>query len=276
MAKRVAPGSTAKSVGVGELHTIKTGLTLGQNVDGHPPRTESEEFVKSRATLHKIDAIPGFENVYARGDGSAAIQAHHGGSIWLMGDDDKPFMVPNIFGVEWNEQFDADFTIVDMLRRIAKKMVDAFKKTRPWLRSLGYDPDPVLDTPVTDSATCSKYVDSLFNACVPLPQKVHTGTISKTDERSAGIHNYPVPAWNNNFICRKDFKPFVVIAKGVTVKVGSVSYDRSDKRVRVHSVHGDPKHPLHKKHQAAEAKDQALVLEAHDPVAIEAHGGEGA
>jgi hypothetical protein len=264
MAKRVTPGSTAKHIGVAELHGIKVGESLTQNVEGHPPRADSPEFVKARATLHKILAELG-DNFYGHGDGKDSIQAHHGGSLWCKADEGKWVLFINIAGVEWNEQFSAAFEKIDLLRQNAKRMVDAFPKTRQALKDLGYDPDPVLDTPVTDAESCSRYVDSLWNSCVPLPQKVHTGTLSDKDERSCGIHNYPLPAWNLNFLARPDFKPFVKIGK-VEAVVGRVSHDPADKRVRLLGVHGDRKHPLHRLHQDAEAQGKAVVLEEHDPV----------
>src|SRR5512132_914711 len=116
--KAPPPGSTAHAVDVSQLHSISVGLTLGQNVEGHPPRADSPEFQKARATLHKILARLQ-DNFVGHGDGDDAIQAHHGGSVWLMGDDGVPFMMLNIVGIEWNEQFGADFAKVDVLRQAA-------------------------------------------------------------------------------------------------------------------------------------------------------------
>lgn len=271
--EKVAPGSTAKSVDVTKAHGIEVGEKMYQEVGGHPPRKDSAEFVKARTTLHAILKELG-DNFYGHGDGDDQVQAHHGGSIWVRTDDEKWMMVLNIVGIEWNEQFAADCTKIDFLRENAKRIVDAFPKTREALKKLGYDP-AVLDVPVTDEKTLGRYVDSLFNSCVPLPQKVHTGTVTSKDTFSCGIHNYPNPAWGMNFIHRADFQPFVALEGGGVAHVAPVAHVGSaDRSVRVLGVHGvDSTHPLRRQHHEAESGGNALVLEPHDPIAQAAFSG---
>jgi len=267
MAKKAAPGSTAKHLSVTETHTIKVGQTATAVVDGHGARTESPEFVKARTTTHKI-LEENAENFY--GDGP--IQAHHGGSIWVFDDKIKKWrMFQNLAGIEWSGQFACDPKKVDVLRQNAKALVDAFPATIENLKRIGYtEAEEILNTPIVDGDGIGRFVDSLFNACVPLPQPVHTGAISEKSDRSAGRHSYPAPNTDIVFLCRDDFHPFIWDRKAKsTVHVAPVAHAGSpDKRVRVIGAH--PGHPLHKKHQMAEAKDKALVLAAHDPISLAA------
>ncbi len=59
-------------------HSMKVGETATANVDGHPARTDSPEFLHAKAAAHKIIATLG--DVF---QGEGAYQMHHGGSLWL-------------------------------------------------------------------------------------------------------------------------------------------------------------------------------------------------
>ena len=264
-AAKVAPGSTASIL---SLHQMKVGLTAIANVDGHAARADSPAFIAARTTLHKILAETG---TFFYGTGK--IQAHHGGSIWVH--DGKTWrMFQNLAGIEWSGQFCADPGRVDLLRQNAKALVDRFPDTIPNLKRLGYDAEPILNTQITDGIGISRFVDSLFNACVPLPQPVHTGTISAINDRSAGKHNYPAPNDDTVFYCRTDFHPFVYDPKAkATVQVAPVSHDPTDLRARVVGV--DKSHPLAKKKAAASAANKALILAANDPISRAAFASQG-
>ena len=162
-------------------------------------------------------------------------------------------------------QFCADPRKV-ILRQNAKTLVDAFPNTIPKLTALGYDAASVLNNPIVSAADVAKYVDSLFNACVPLPQPVHTGSITATADRSAGKHTYPTPNDDTVFFCFDDFHPFVYHPKTKsTVQVAPVaSRGSGDGRTRV--VMTDAAHPLAKKHAVAARADKALTLLPHDPI----------
>src|SRR5712692_4184101 len=151
-ASKAAPGSTAKSVSVGTLHTIKVGQTAVANVEGHAARVDSPEFVAARTALHKILNATG-TFFY----GAAQIQAHHGGSIWVH--DGKSWrMYQNLAGIEWSGQFCADPAKVDLLRQNAKVLVDQFPQTIPKLKELVYtDAEKVLNTPITDAKGVALY-----------------------------------------------------------------------------------------------------------------------
>jgi hypothetical protein len=263
-------GSTAKNVNVGQLHTIKVGQTATANVEGHAARVDSPEFVAARTTLHKILNQTG---PFFYGEGQ--IQAHHGGSIWVH--DGKTWrMYQNLAGIEWSGQFCADPAKVDLLRQNAKALVDHFPETVQKLKELGYDAEKVLNTPITDADGIARYVDSLYNACVPLPQEVHTGAISATNDRSAGKHSYPTPNDDTVFFCRSDFHPFVYDkATKTTVSVVPVAPRGSgDGRLRVVGVHSEDANPgaqkLVKKRADAHKSGKATILQPDDPIAKKA------
>lgn len=273
--KKVPAGSTAKAVtaDVAHPHTIKVGETAVANVEGHAARVDSKEFIAARSALHKILAEQK-DHFFGHGDGENAVQAHHGGSIWVH-DGEQWRMYLNLAGIEWSAQFSCDPASVDKLRENALFLTKVFPATIGQLQRIGYtDAEKVLNTKIVDAAGIAAFTDSLFNACVPLPQKVHTGAITASDSRSAGRHTYPAPNTDIVFICRKDFTPFV-FDKGAVVHVHAVApAGSSDKRVRVVHV-SDPKHPLHKKHANAEKAGKVLTLEAHDPIAQKAFSGPG-
>jgi hypothetical protein len=265
-------GSTAKNVTAGQVHTIKVGETATATVEGHAARVDSPEFVASRTALHKI-----LNQTGAFFYGAGQIQAHHGGSIWVY--DGKTWrMYQNLAGIEWSGQFCADPAKVDLLRQNAKALVDHFPQTIPKLKELGYlDAERVLNTPITDAEGIAHFVDSLYNACVPLPQQVHTGAITSTSDRSAGKHTYPTPNDDTVFFCRSDFHPFVYDkATKTTVNVVPVAPRGSgDGRLRVIGVHSDDvAHPgakkLAKKHANAHKSGTATILQPDDPIAKQA------
>jgi uncharacterized protein DUF6424 len=191
---------------------------------------------------------------------------------------DRSRRIMNLAGIEWSGQFCADPAKVDLLRQNAKALVDHFPETIPKLKDLGYDAEKVLNTPITNAEGIAHYVDSLYNACVPLPQPVHTGAINATNDRSAGKHTYPTPNDDTVFFCRSDFHPFVYDEKTkTTVNVVPVAPRFSgDGRLRVIGVQHSPElaHPslnkLAKKHAAAEKSGKAVVLAPDDPIAQKA------
>jgi hypothetical protein len=206
-----AAGSTAKVVDITKLHTIRAGETILANVEGHAARADSPEFKSSRETLHEILKETG--TFYY---GAEPVQAHHGASLWVH-DGTTWRMYQNLAGIEWAGQFCADPKKVDVLRQNAKVLVDRFPDTIPNLKRLGYnDAEKILNTPIMNAEGVSFFVDSLFNACVPLPQPVHTGAISPNNIHAAGKHTYPTPNDDTVFFCRSDFTPFVYDPKTKT------------------------------------------------------------
>ena len=263
-----AAGSTAKITGISGLHTIRSGETLLANVEGHAARADSPEFVSSRTTLHKI-----LEKTGPYYYGPVPVQAHHGGSIWVH-DGTTWRMYQNLAGIEWSGQFCADPKKVDLLRQNAKALVDKFPDTIPNLKQLGYeDAEKILNTPITDAEGVSLFVDSLYNACVPLPQPVHTGSIKPNELRAAGKHTYPTPSDDTVFFCRDDFQPFVYDPKTKsTYNVAPIAHTGPDaKKVRVLGVTPPPAdHPVKKQHIKAHNTGKAVVLAENDPISKKA------
>lgn len=257
-----------------QLHSIKTGEVLTQNVEGHAARTDSATFKQARAALHTLmPKLFGGVNPWDTDHRSVdtAIQAHHGGSIIFL-DGDVWRVVLNWAGIEWAEQFAADPARVDELRQNAEAVIGAFPATEQGYLDAGLPQAHVdlLHTPITTPDDIANYVDSIYNACVPIPQAQHTGSVSATTPRGSGVHNYPVPACDIPMFCRADFTPFVVDpATGATAVVAPVAPRHSgDGRVRV--ISADLGSELAVAHRNAHRAGAALVLDADHPLARQA------
>jgi hypothetical protein len=154
------------------------GYPYSRNIPVHPPRTDSPEYVKSRATMHElVDTIDDF--FY----GTEPYEDHHGGGLWLK-DQDGWFLVRNMVGIEWSAQFCADPAKVDKLRINARRLYQAFPEAVDELNIR-----ELLDTPITDADGVALWTDSICNASVPLPREDHTGVLPPL----AGVHGYPSP-----------------------------------------------------------------------------------
>jgi Family of unknown function (DUF6424) len=261
--------------GTAELtHHINAGETLVQNIEGHAVRSDSETFKQARTALGKL--LPNLFGGVNPWDTTArshttAVQAHHGGSILVL-DATTWRAVLNWAGIEWAEQFAADPNFVEQLRQNAEAVIKAFPDTEPGLTALGLPAEhiAILHTPITDQTSIGKYVDSIFNACVPIPQPQHTGAVSIKTPLGSGVHNYPLPACDIPMFCRQDFTPFIVDpATGTSVVVVPVAARHSgDGRVRV--LQTDTSHPLAAIHKTADSEGEALVLDADHPIAKKA------
>jgi hypothetical protein len=259
---------------ISSTHVIHTGETLDQNVEGHPARKDSPEFVSARTTLHKLlPRLFGGHNPWEikSGDVGVGVQAHHGGSILVYSKvDDVWRIVLNIFGIEWCEQFSTDPAKLDLARQNAEAIIAAFPDTEPELQALGYTDVALLHHKIETADDIAKYVDSIFNACVPIPQPQHTGSVAAKTPEAAGVHNYPLPACNIPMFCVSTFDPFVVDAPSKTVAVVQpVSpIGSGDGRLRVE--HAPPGHPLYEAHHKAEKSGNALIISADHPIALHA------
>jgi hypothetical protein len=249
---------------VSALHSIKVGETLEQNIEGHAARTDSKEFRAARATVQKIIATLK-PNPY--GDGP--IQAHHGGSIWLY-DGTTWRMVANWAGIEWSVQFCCEPAKVDALRQTAKVITDAFPQTIPQLKKLGYNDVDILTTPITDQASIARYVDSIWNSCVPIPQPGHTGSVGSKAPLAAGVHNYPETMCAIPRVMRSDFSPFHIDSGTQTAAVVVPVAPRGSGDGRVRVVFAEKGHPLAAKKAAAKKAGKALVLSAENPLSKKA------
>ena len=249
---------------VSAVHSIRVGETLEQNIEGHAAREDSREFRAARAALQKIIATLE-PNPY--GDGP--IQAHHGGSIWLY-DGRSWRMVANWAGIEWSVQFCCDPAKVDALRQTAKAITDAFPQTIPQLEALGYDDIDILTTPIADQAGIARYVDSIWNSCVPIPQPGHTGSVGSKSPLAAGVHNYPETMCAIPRVMRSDFIPFHIDAATRTAAVVVPVAPRGSGDGRTRLVFAERGHPLAAKKAAAKKAGKALVLDAENPLSRKA------
>ena len=83
-------------------HVTLAGTPVTYHTAGHPPRSDSAYYVKSRKALHQIVGT-----LTAHFFGGEPVQDHHGGGLWVY-DDEGWFFVRNLAGIEWSGQFCAD------------------------------------------------------------------------------------------------------------------------------------------------------------------------
>jgi hypothetical protein len=256
-------GGAADST-VSTLHQIKVGEPLIENVEGHAARTDSPEFKLARATLRKIMALL-TRDPY----GTGPPQAHHGGSIWVHGGGapDDWHLVLNWAGIEWSAQFCCDPAKVEQLRQNAFAVTNGFPATMPALTELGYTDTDILTTPIVDAATIGRYVDSIWNSCVPIPEAPHIGHVTQAAPLGAGVHNYPEPMCAIPRVMRDDFVPFVTDPATQTVAAVAPVAPRGSGDGRVRVLFAEKGNPLHDAQAAAHASGSAVVLSADHPVA---------
>ena len=140
--------------------------------------------------------------------GPPPIQAHHAGSIWLY-DGTVWRLVLNWGGIEWSAQFCAD-PAKSMPSTDAEAITARFPGTIPELTALGYRDIDLFSTPVTDATSIAKYVDSIWNSCVPIPQtRAHRDRAGRLRWRP-GVHNYPESMCAIPRFMHDDFIPFVL------------------------------------------------------------------
>jgi hypothetical protein len=153
--------------------------------------------------------IPGFAY------GPPPWSCHRGGGLWVK-DETGFFLLRNLAEVSWAAQFAADPARIDALRRNARTVYSAFSESVPALAALGGgDADEIaaraarlqklLDTPIRSAAAVSAWVDSIFNASVPLPEALHDGVLPA----GSGVEHYPQPVVDIMFFKRPDFQLWV-------------------------------------------------------------------
>src|SRR6185437_15376447 len=123
-------------------------------------------------------------------------------------------------GIEWSQQFCADPKKVDVLRRQARRLYAAFPGTIAAMEALSGRPDhplqKMLDTEITTSEQVGDWVDSIFNASVPLCANLHTGVLKPSGDAAAdalklhgGVHHYPTPITDIQLFKYDDFRLWV-------------------------------------------------------------------
>ena len=238
------------------VHVEREDEPWAVKIPDHPRRAESAEYRRAKRLMNELAAtVPGF--FY----GPAPWQDHHGGGLWLK-DSDGWFLVRNLAGMEWSSQFAADPAKVDMLRQTARRLYAAFPGSA---EALGIR--ELLDTPITDAAGVAAWCDSICNASVPLPPSAHTGVLPK----NGGVHHYPAPVVEIEFIKRDDFQLWVTDEEGNPAAVAPVDHPGSGDS-RVHVLWATPGSQLHARQQEAHAAGKPHVLDAGHPLAVQAFG----
>jgi Family of unknown function (DUF6424) len=235
-------------------HTYKEDYPWIENIPGHPPRSDSNEYRHSRDLMNeKAKSVQGL--FY----GPSPYEDHHGGGLWLK-DADGWFLVRNVAGMEWSAQFCSDPKKVDQLRVNAKRLYTEFPQAA---KELGIQ--DLLDTPITDADGVARWCDSICNASVPLPTEEHTGTLPGV----AGVHHYPTPVTDIQFFKYDDFNLWVTDEEGNRVAVTPFN-PRGSGDGRVMVVYAGRRSPLRQKLVRAARLRRPVVLAPDHPVAKKA------
>ena len=224
------------------------------NIPGHPQRTDSAEYVRSRQAMNDMAS-----HISTMIYGQPPYDDHHGGGLWLK-DDQGWFLVRNLAGLEWSSQFCADPAKVDLIRQNAKRLYAAFPGAA---QELGIQ--PLLDTPITDATGVAQWTDSICNASVPLPEPAHTGVLPA----GGGVHHYPSPITEIAFFKHDSFQLWVTDQQGNPAAVAPVGPPGSGDG-RVHVLYATPGSDLADQVSQAEARCQPLVLDPSHPLAQQA------
>jgi hypothetical protein len=230
------------------------------NIPGHPVRSDSPEYVRSRATLVQM---AGQTSGLLYGQGP--FEDHHGGGLWLK-DAQGWFLVRNLVGMEWSSQFCADPAKVDLVRQNAQRLYAAFPDAA---QELGIQ--QLLDTPITDAAGIAQWTDSICNASIPLPTPAHTGVLPT----AGGVHHYPSPITEIEFFKHDDFQLWVTDAEGKPAAVAPVG-PRGSGDGRVHVLYATPGSALAGQVSQSEAQSQPLILDSSHPLAQQAFSQQDA
>lgn len=233
-------------------------------VNDHPQRSDSPEYVRSRKAMVAI-----IKTIQPWVLGDPPYQDHHAGSIPLH-DGNGWLFVLDLAGSEWSAQFCLDPVKVDAWRKRVARIVTAFPQTLPELQALGY-PDAVslLTVPILNATGIALWVDGIFNASLPVPAGFHTGVLSP-GKQQAGLHHYPKPVVDIQFLKRDDFTLWVTDPASQTqVAVVPVApHGSGDRRVQV--IHAQPGTPLHSMMVQAQVTGTTPILGPDNQLATEA------
>lgn len=197
-------------------HTEKEDHGWDINIPAHPSRSSSPYFDHSKTLAKKI--LASMSNYYTYDDTDDQIQMHHGGSLYVY-DGINWALFKNLAGIEWSAQFCADPARVEALRQNAVILYKGFPQTIPQMESLGYPDTDILNTPISDAEGVAKWVDSIFNCCLPLPSKRHAAVLTT----GAGVHHYPTPITDIELIKYSDFTLWVTSSTNTQVAVVPVA-----------------------------------------------------
>jgi uncharacterized protein DUF6424 len=234
------------------------------NIPDHAQRTDSPGFVAAKNLADKILATLGIDDQFY---GTAVIQMHHGGSLWLF-DNSGWFMVQNQAGIEWSAQFCADPAKVEHLRLNAKRLYDAFPATLPEMARLGYQQaDAILNTPIADASGVATWVDSVFNSCVPLPAVRHIGVLPQGD----GRHHYPTPVTDIDLVKYDDYVLWVTDPASGQAAAVVPTAARGQNVTETRLLYAAPGTELDKQHAAAHKAGKAVQFGPSSPLTQQAY-----
>src|SRR5262249_14485286 len=142
------------------------------NVMDHHERSDSKTYIAARKLMVELAKQAGGTEY-----GPNPWQDHHSGVLWVH-DGSTWRMFQNLAGLEWSAQFCADPSKVEVLRQNAEALYKAFPETEARFKAMGYqNMVDILHRPIASADDVANWTDSIFNASMPLPQAVHTGTI---------------------------------------------------------------------------------------------------
>jgi hypothetical protein len=281
------------------VHTEAEAHDWGINVPNHATRTDSAEYVAARSKMNEI-AGQAAGMIYGQGP----FQDHHGGALWLQ-DSQGWFLVRNQAGIEWSAQFCADPAKVDLLRQNAQRL---YNLVSPQIKQQ-LDPNGLLDTPIRDPDGVAAWVDSIFNAGVPLHPTFHTGVLAGGQTQNpavpataqpaagapsaaapntaqpaggapgaaapdtaqpAGVHHYPTPIVDIQLFKHDDFQLWVTDDQGNPAAVAPVA-SRGSGNASVHVLYATPGSQLAQQKDAQESAGAPLILGADHPLAQQAY-----
>jgi hypothetical protein len=255
-------------------------------IPDHPGRTDSPTYAVSRRLMNAIvSTCPGVVTDFFLG-GAPAYQDHHGGGLWVK-DETGWMLLKNLAGMEWSQQFCADPKKVDYLRQVAQRVCAAFPLTVPALKALldkdlaHYPIEAILSEPIVDQAGVARWVDSIFNASVPLYAARHTGVLAPhghatgaaTPQIEGGVHHYPTPITDIQLFKHDDFQLWVLDSQGELAAV-TPAHPRGSGRGEVNVAYATPGTQLHERWMRSHEKGEHLTLADDSPLARQAFAAQ--
>ena len=277
----------------GKKHTEHEDDPWTIQIPDHPKRADSKTYVASRKLMHGIIAAATSEKTdvvsdFFLGHDKDDFQDHHGGGLWVK-DDDGWMMLKNLAGMEWSQQFCADPAKVDRLRQVAQRVYAAFPDTIPALKALlgaaddTYQIEKILSEPIADKAGVARWVDSIFNASVPLYAARHTGVLAPDGHAHSepapglegGVHHYPTPITDIQLFKYDDFQLWVMDSEGELAAV-TPAHPRGSGRSEINVAYATPGTQLHKRWVRTHEQGEHLQLSGNSPLAKQAFADQGA
>jgi Family of unknown function (DUF6424) len=132
---------------------------------------------------------------------------------------------------------------------------------------LGYENGTILNTPITDATGVARWVDSIFNSCVPLPAARHIGVLPQGD----GRHHYPTPITDIDLVKYDDFVLWVTDpASGQQAAVvPAAARGKNVNETRL--LYATPGTELDKQHAAARKAGKAVQFGSSSPLTQQAY-----